>query len=69
MMVGNDGLTHTGSTLASGAEDGDVKAATDDEFDYLALQNGAMTNQSECLSSMTLYPSISRLKSSLVVYV
>ena len=48
VTVRYDGLTHTGSNIASGTEDGDVKAANNAEFDYLALHDGAMTNQSEC---------------------
>ena len=46
VAVGNDGLQHTGSNFAVGY--GDVKAAPEDEFDDLAEQNGAMTNESRC---------------------
>ena len=67
VTVGNEGLTHTGSNLASGTEDGDIKATTDDEFDYLALQNGAMVNQRECFFiDDNFSPSSFRWKSSLL---
>lgn len=67
MSVNEAKVDDAGSAIIVDYAAADVEAGPDDEIDGLAVQNGAMTNQSECLSSMTLYPSISRLKFSLVV--